>query len=68
MRVVPAFHAAEDREPDIGMRGKAIVREALHLEFRKEALDHGVVVGIGGRAHRRPYVEELAALPEGKEY
>jgi hypothetical protein len=41
MRVVPAFDGAEDREAGLGMRGKAMFREALDFACGEAALRIG---------------------------
>jgi len=62
--VVPAFDVAEEGHARFGLALEGTAIEQLALEAGKEALRHGVVVGVADAAHRRTHAELGAALTE----
>jgi hypothetical protein len=65
-RVVPAFDEVEHGEARVGLRAGTFALEQLALEDRKEALAHGVVIGVAHTAHRGPDTGFTAAPTEGE--
>ena len=63
-RVVPALDVSEQRESRLGLRLETPSIDQFALEARKEALRHGVVVGVTDASHRWPHTELAAALTE----
>src|SRR5580658_2489560 len=64
MRVVPTFDPLEHRHPGFSLAMEAASAQQFALERGKEALSHGIVVGITDRSHRRHHAGFSASLAE----
>src|SRR6516225_3946778 len=62
--IVPPLDVAEDRHPDLGLRGEAAASQQLAFQCSEEALAHGVVVGITDRSHGWAHAGFPAAAAE----
>lgn len=65
-RVVPGLDPGEDFKPGLGLGLPGAPGDEFAFETGKEALGHGVIVGITHRAHRRAYPHEATASAEGQ--
>ena len=65
MRVVPTLDPFEDRHASLGLTLEASAAEQFALERGKEALRHGIVIGITDRTHRGHDARFATALAEG---
>src|SRR5579872_2780968 len=62
--VVPTFDVAEDRHPGLCLRSEPPARQQFAFERGKEALAHGVVIGIAYRSHGRADAGLMTATTE----
>ncbi len=67
MRVVAALDEIEDRHAGLDLGLEALPVEQLAFEGGEEALTHGVVETIAGRAHRRLTPASSQRLPKSSE-
>src|SRR5215213_4813589 len=63
-RIVPALNVAKNRRLGFGLRCKPPPGQQFAFQRGKEALAHGVVVGIANRPHRGPHACFTAAATE----
>ena len=65
MRVIPTFDPFEHSHLRFRLTFEPTAVQQFALERGKEALGHGVVVGIAHRAHRGHHAGFAASLAEG---
>ena len=64
-RVVPTLNPGKDRKTRLSLCLPTAPGNQLALQACKEALGHGVVIGIAHRTHRRPYTHFFAPIAKG---
>jgi len=64
VRVVPSFDELEDGGAGFSLAREAVAIDELAYEGSEEALAHGTVVAVTGRARGWPHAGVLAAKPE----
>lgn len=64
--VVPSFNPGEDGDVCLGLGLPAASGDELALQAGKEALGHGVVVGIASTVHGGAHTHVLTALAKGQ--
>ena len=65
-RVVPGLDPGEDFKPGLGLGLSGAPGDEFAFETGKEALGHGVIVGITHRAHRRAYPMRRQRRPKAR--